>query len=132
MPTLGDPETRGVIADKLVRENGIAGLTGDHVAISTGGKQSLYLTAQSLLDPGEGVNEVLLPVPAWVSYAPIAELAGGRVVELPTSPESGFKISPEQLRRAITAYSPTLPSRRRVSSQVVGVFASTGRAGWPR
>jgi aspartate aminotransferase len=62
MPTLGDPETRAVIAAKLVRENGIAGLTGDHVAISTGGKHSLYLVAQSLLDPG-ATAEVLLPCP---------------------------------------------------------------------
>src|SRR6266850_7940848 len=46
VPTIGDVETRTVIAEKLVRENGIAGLTGDHVAISTGAKQSLYLVAQ--------------------------------------------------------------------------------------
>jgi aspartate aminotransferase len=102
VPTLGDPETRSVIAAKLVRENGIAGLTGDHVAISTGGKHSLYLVAQSLLDPGGAADEVLLPVPAWVSYAPIAELSGGRVVELPTTPATEFKITPAQLRAAIT------------------------------
>ena len=69
MPTLGDPETRGVIADKLVRENGISGLTANHVAISAGGKHSLYLAMHCLLDPaaaGEEPWEVLLPVPAWV------------------------------------------------------------------
>jgi aspartate aminotransferase len=101
MPTLGDPETRSVIADKLTRENGIPGLTADHVAISTGAKQSLFLVAHCLLDEG-GADEVLLPVPAWVSYAPIAELAGGRVVPLPTTMQSGFKITPDQLRAAIT------------------------------
>lgn len=102
-PTLGDPETRGVIAEKLTRENGIPGLTADHVAISSGAKHSLYLVAQCLLDSdGEGPNEVLLPVPSWVSYRPIAELAGGRVVELPTTAETQFKISPAQLRAAIT------------------------------
>lgn len=99
MPTLGDAETRGVIAQKLVRENGIAGLTGEHVAISTGAKHSLYLVTQALVESGD---EVLLPVPSWVSYSPIAELAGGKVVRLETTAASGFKISPEQLRRAIT------------------------------
>lgn len=106
MPTLGDAETRGVIAEKLVRENGIAGLTAEHVGISVGAKHSLYLVSQSLLDPGEtAANEVLLPTPSWVSYQPIAELAGGRVVELPTTAASGFKITPGQLKAAIGARS---------------------------
>ncbi len=101
MPTLGDPETRAVIAEKLTHENGLPGVTGDHVAISTGAKQSLYLVAHCLLgDPG--ADEVLLPVPAWVSYAPIAGLAGGRVVEIPTAASNGFRMTPEQLRAAIT------------------------------
>jgi aspartate aminotransferase len=104
MPTLGDPETRKAIAEKLVRENGIP-TTGDHIAISAGGKHSLYVACQCLLDfpaPGEAPEEVLLPVPAWVSYAPIVELCGGKVVELPTTAATDFKISPEQLRAAIT------------------------------
>ncbi len=105
MPTLGDPETRAALAAKLERDNGIAGLTGDHVAISAGGKHSLYVCCHCLLDPpadGEAPWEVLLPVPAWVSYAPIAHMAGGKIVEIPTTPESNFKITPEQLRAAIT------------------------------
>lgn len=105
MPTLGDPETRAAIARKITEENGIPGVTGDHIAISAGGKHSLFVACHCLLDeprPGEPAPEVLLPVPAWVSYAPIAELAGGKVIELPTTPEGGFKITPEQLRRAIT------------------------------
>lgn len=109
MPTLGDAETRRVIAEKLVRENGIEGVTESHVAISAGAKHSIYLICQCLLDEGPeragapAANEVLLPVPAWVSYAPIAQLAGGRVVEIPTKAETGFKMSPQQLRAAITA-----------------------------
>lgn len=105
MPTPGDAPTRKAIADKLTAENGIPNLTPDHVVISAGGKNSLYLVFQALLDapaPGQPPWDVLLPVPAWVSYAPIAELSGGRVVELPTSPDSAFKISPAQLERAIT------------------------------
>jgi aspartate aminotransferase len=114
VPTLGDAETRTVIAEKLVRENGIKGLAAENVAISTGAKLSLYLVCQCLLDAErdsetarqrDRANEVLLPVPAWVSYAPIAELAGGKVVQLPTTPLSDFKITPGQLKAAITARS---------------------------
>lgn len=111
MPTLGDPDTRAALAAKLQRDNGIAGLTGDHVAISAGGKHSLYVCCHCLLDPpapGEEPWDVLLPVPSWVSYAPIARMAGGRIVELPTSPQDDFKISPEQLRAAITPRSRVL------------------------
>lgn len=105
MPTLGDSETRTVLAQKLTTENRIPGVTSDHIAISAGGKHSLYVACQCLLDfpgPGQEQQEVLLPVPAWVSYAPIVELCGGKVIELPTGPETDFKITPDQLRRAMT------------------------------
>src|ERR1043165_5646986 len=103
MPTLGDAETREAVAEKLTRENGIAGLTGQHVAISVGAKQSLYLVCHCLLDEegAQGQDEALLPVPSWVSYRPIAELAGAKVVELPTTAATGFKVTPAQLRAAI-------------------------------
>ena len=111
MPTLGDAETRAVIAAKLTEENRLPGVTGEHVAISAGGKHGLYVAMQCLFDPpapGQHAQEALLPVPAWVSYAPIVEMAGGRAVEIPTSAESGFKMSPEQLRGAITPQSRVL------------------------
>lgn len=105
MATFGDPETRGVIAEKFARENGLPGVTAEHIAVSAGGKHALYVICQCLLDmpgPGEAAQEVLLPVPSWVSYAPLAEIAGGRIVELPTTLEGGFKITPAQLRESIT------------------------------
>jgi aspartate aminotransferase len=115
MPTLGDPETRAVIARKLTEENRIVGCTPEHITIGSGGKHSLFVACHVLLDdPWSASNggaspisadnrpEVLLPVPAWVSYAPIAELAGGRIVELPTGPANDFKVTPDQLRKAIT------------------------------
>lgn len=108
MPTLGDMATRQVIADKLVRENHIPGLKGEHIAISSGGKHSLFVLCHCLLDtpaPGEQPWEVVLPVPAWVSYAPIAELAGGRVVEVPAGADNSFKATADQIRRAITSRS---------------------------
>ncbi len=103
-PTFGDPETRKAIADKLIRENKIP-TSADLIAISPGGKAALFVALHCLFDPpapGQEPMECLLPVPAWVSYAPIAQLAGAKVVELPTGPESDFKITPDQLRRAIT------------------------------
>ena len=105
MPTLGDPETRETIAAKLREENGLTGVTAEHVGISAGGKHGIFVACHCLLDkamPGEAPAEVIIPVPAWVSFAPIAELAGGRVVPVETTVESGFKMTPEQLRAAIT------------------------------
>ncbi|MEO1128921.1 MAG: pyridoxal phosphate-dependent aminotransferase [Planctomycetota bacterium] len=110
-PVPGTPEARSLIAERMSRVNGIPNVTPDHVVISSGGKHSLYLLFQALLDPpatGEGPAEVLLPVPAWVSYRPQIELAGGAVVEMPTSAEADFKITPEQLRNAITPRSRVL------------------------
>lgn len=110
-PAAGDPETRAVIAEKLTRENGIPDCTAQHVVIAGGGKHALYLLFQALLDPpapGEKPWEVLLPVPAWVSYDPMARLAGGEVVELGTTPQNDFKITPQQLEAAITPRSRVL------------------------
>ncbi len=104
-PAPGDPATREVIASKLTNENGIPGVTADHVVISSGGKNSLYLLFQALLDPplpGGAPPEVILPTPAWVSYKPQAEMAGGTVIEVPATAANEFKITPDQLASAIT------------------------------
>ncbi len=105
MPTLGDPVTRGVIAEKFTRENGILGLTAEHITIGSGGKHSLFVLCHVIFDfpkAGDAPHECVLPVPAWVSYAPIIELAGGKVVEVPTTVETGFKASAEAIAAAIT------------------------------
>ena len=110
-PTLGDMPTRQCIADKLTRENNIPGLTGEHVAIGVGGKHVLYNTIQCLIDPpmpGEDPWEMILPTPAWVSYRPICELAGGVVREVVAGPDTDFRISPAQLQDAITPRSRVL------------------------
>ena len=102
--TAGDVQSRELIAKILTEVNGIQGVTKDHVLITAGVKMALYLTFQALFDvEKEGEQkELLLPVPSWVSFAPMASLAGAKVVEMPTTPESDFKITPEQLRKAIT------------------------------
>lgn len=105
MPTLGDPETRETIARKVRDENGLSEVTGDHIAITSGGKHALFTVFHCLFDstpPGEAPWEFILQTPSWVSYGPIAELAGAKVVEVPTTAASDFKMSAEQLRRAIT------------------------------
>lgn len=105
MPTAGDLETRKVVASKLEKENGVPGLTPEHVVISSGGKHALFILFQCLFDqpePTGELGEAIIPVPAWVSYAPQVELAGGKVVEVPTGPENGFRMTPEQFRAAIS------------------------------
>lgn len=104
-PVPGDLDSRSAIAEKLTRDNGIPGVTPDHVVVSTGGKQSLFNLFMALLDAeGEGseVRRVVLPVPAWVSYAPQAELAGGVVHEVVTTSVNAFKMTPDQLDKALT------------------------------
>lgn len=111
MPTMGDPETRGVLAEKLTTVNRIPNVTADHIGISSGGKHALYTVLQCLFDlptQGDQPLECLLPVPSWVSYAPLAELAGAKVIEIPSSVGSDFKVTPEQIKRAITPRSRVL------------------------
>lgn len=105
MPTLGDTPTRRVIAQKLTNDNGIPGLTPEHVAVSAGAKQALYVLMHCLFDHaahGSQPQELLLPTPTWVSYEPIAELAGARTIHLPTSADRGFLLDPDELDGAIT------------------------------
>lgn len=102
--TAGDVQTRELIAKILTEVNHIPGVTKDHVLVTAGVKMALYLTFQALFDiEKEGEQkELLLPVPSWVSFAPMAQLSGAKVVEMATTPDGDFKITPEQLRKAIT------------------------------
>ncbi|MBL9150378.1 MAG: pyridoxal phosphate-dependent aminotransferase [Phycisphaerae bacterium] len=99
-PTPGDKASREAIAAKLRTENGIA-CKPEHISVTAGAKHALYMTLQCLLDDKKG-QEVILPTPAWVSYRPLIELAGGTCIEVPSTIESGFKITAEQLAAAIT------------------------------
>lgn len=103
--TAGDPATRELLASILTTKNGIPNVTKDHVLVTAGVKLALYLAYQALFDirPEGERQEMLLPVPSWVSFAPMAALAGAKVVEMPTGPESDFKITPAQLKAAITS-----------------------------
>jgi aspartate aminotransferase len=97
-PAGGLPHLRELIAGKLNRENGLP-YRPEQVMVSTGGKQALFNVLFALLGPGD---QALIPVPYWVSYPEIVKLAGAEPVYLPTSEETGFKITPEQLRASVT------------------------------
>lgn len=101
MPVPGDPTARAAIARKLARDNRLDHLTPEHVLISAGGKHSFFLLTHALFDH-DSAFEMVLPTPAWVSYRPIAELAGARIVEVPTRVEDDFKMTPGQLKAALT------------------------------
>ena len=97
-PVDGYPELKQAIIRKFQRDNGIA-YRADEIVVSTGAKQSLYNIAQSMINPGD---EVILPAPYWVSYFEIIKLSGGVPVEVPTDISTDFKMTPEQLEKAIT------------------------------
>jgi len=100
VPTAGMPAAREAIAAALRDRNGLA-CDAQDIVITVGAKHALYLVLQCLLDAG-GEQEVLLPTPAWVSYRPIIELAGGRCVEVPMRMDDGFRLDPKRLADAIT------------------------------
>lgn len=97
-PVSGYLDLRQAICTKFKRDNGLDYLP-EQIVVSTGAKQSIINVVLSLVNPGE---EVILPAPYWVSYAAMVELAEGKVVELPTSIDTNFKISAQQLADAIT------------------------------
>lgn len=97
-PVDGYADLKQAIALKFKRDNGLTyGL--DQIVVSTGAKQSLYNVAMAIINPGD---EVILPAPYWVSYRDIVKLAKGVPVEVKTTIDADFKMTPEQLRAAIT------------------------------
>lgn len=98
-PAAGIPDLRAAIAEKYRDDNGVAGVEASQVVVSPGGKFSCYLAILSVISPGD---EVLVPAPYWVSYPEMVKLAGGQPRILFAGQESGFKITPDQLRAAIT------------------------------
>lgn len=97
-PVDGYGDLKDAIITKFKRDNGLT-YGPSQIVVSTGAKQSLSNLAMVLLNPGD---EVLLPVPYWVSYSDISKLAGGVPVEVPSSIETDFKVTPEALEAAIT------------------------------
>lgn len=97
-PVDGYADLKEAICKKFKRDNNLE-YQPANIVVSTGAKQSLYNIAQVMLNDGD---EVILPAPYWVSYFEIIKLSGGIPVEVPTSVDTDFKITPEQLEAAIT------------------------------
>ncbi|QIE60438.1 pyridoxal phosphate-dependent aminotransferase [Rasiella rasia] len=97
-PVDGYAELKQAIIHKFKRDNGLS-YEPSQIVVSTGAKQSLANLAQVLLDEGD---EVLLPAPYWVSYSDISKVAGGVPVEIKTTIDNDFKVTPEELEAAIT------------------------------
>jgi len=97
-PVAGFADLREAVCTKLKRDNNLD-YKPENIITSTGAKQSLANAIYAVVDNGD---EVVIPTPYWVTYSELVKMAGGKVVEIRTSPESGFKCSPAQLEAAIT------------------------------
>jgi len=94
----GIPELKEAVVQKFKRENGLD-YKPAQVSVGTGGKQVLYNALIATLNPGD---EVLIPAPYWVSYPDMVLLGGGTPVTIPTTIETGFKMTADALDAAIT------------------------------
>ncbi|TDT43025.1 aspartate aminotransferase [Halospina denitrificans] len=94
----GTPELKDAIIAKFKRDNGLE-YERNQILVSCGGKQSFFNLALALLNPGD---EVIIPAPYWVSYPDMVKIAEGKPVILESSAESQFKVTPEQIRNAMT------------------------------
>src|SRR5580658_8838710 len=97
-PSSGIPELREAIAAKFKNENGLT-YKPSQVIVSCGGKHSCYNVILATCGVGD---EVIIPAPYWLSYPEMAKLAGAKPVIIQTSDKTEFKVTPEQLRKAIT------------------------------
>ncbi len=91
-------ELRKAIADKFKKENGLE-YKPEQIVVNIGGKHSVYEAMQAVLDPGD---EVILPAPYWVTYPETIKLAGATARIVAADASTGYKITPSQLRDAIT------------------------------
>jgi len=97
-PASGELKLKEAIAEKLKKDNHL-NYQAENIIVTNGGKHSLYNLMMALIEPGD---EVIIPVPYWVSYPEMVALAGGKSVFVTTDATTGYKITPEQLQKAIT------------------------------
>jgi aspartate/methionine/tyrosine aminotransferase len=97
-PAAGIPELRQAVAHKTKRDSGVD-VAASQVLITNGGKHAVAATFETLLDPGD---EVLLLAPYWTTYPEAIALAGGTPVVIPTTVDSGFRVTIDQLEAALT------------------------------
>lgn len=97
-PAPGIPELRSAVTKFYKKTYGLE-LTADQVILSNGAKHSLHNALATVVGPGD---EVIIPTPYWVSYSDLVQMTGASFVLVPTTEKSNFKMSPEQLAKAIT------------------------------
>jgi len=97
-PVAGYADLREAVCIKFKRDNGLE-YKAENIVVSTGAKQSLANVILALVDEGD---EVIIPTPYWVTYSELVKIARGKVVEVHTTLDSDFKITPAQLEKAIT------------------------------
>ncbi len=97
-PSSGTIELKKAIAEKLQKENGLR-YKPEQIIVNIGAKHSVYEVMQAVLDPGD---EVILPAPYWVTYPETVKLAGGVTKIIETDKANNYKITPQQLKKAIT------------------------------
>lgn len=97
-PVAGLPDLREAIAQKTKRDSGYD-ITADQVVVTNGGKHAVYNTFQTILSPGD---ELLIPTPYWTTYPEPVALAGAQATLLPTTEETGFRVTIDQLDAART------------------------------
>ncbi len=94
----GIPALKNAIANKLQRDNGLT-YTSDQIIVNNGAKHSLFNLFSATIDKGD---EVIIPSPYWVTYPELVKYCGGSVVKIETQDVSAFKITPKQLKNALT------------------------------
>lgn len=126
----GMPGLRQAVCEKFARENNLT-YAPDQILVSCGGKQSFYNLVQALLNPGD---EVIIPAPYWVSYPDMVLLADGIPIIISAGIDQNFKITPDQLRTAITPKtrlvvinSPSNPTGASYSREELGALAEVIR-----
>ncbi|MDP5114541.1 MAG: pyridoxal phosphate-dependent aminotransferase [Ilumatobacteraceae bacterium] len=97
-PAAGLPELREAIAAKTLRDSGFQ-TTANQVLVTNGGKHAVFTAFAALCDPGD---EVIVPAPYWTTYPEAVTLAGGVPVVVDTTEETGFRVTVEQLEKALT------------------------------
>ena len=98
-PVAGFADLREAVCSKLKRDNNLD-YKAENIITSTGAKQSLANAILALVDDGD---EVIIPTPYWVTYSELVKIARGKVVEIRSTVEDGFKVSPAQVEAAITS-----------------------------
>jgi len=97
-PANGIPALRQAVCDRLKADCGLD-YAPAQIVVASGAKHSIFVTFQTLLDPGD---EVIVPIPYWVTYTESLKLAGGVPVAIPTLEKDNFKVTPQQIDAAVT------------------------------